>query len=74
MRSDLLLFLNLSNNQISYDGSRYIAQSLKINKSLQMLNLSLNSFNDKAGMKFFKDLGINKSIIDLDLSGNMLAY
>lgn len=34
MRTDLLLFLDLSNNQIGYDGSRYIAQSLKINKSL----------------------------------------
>lgn len=60
--------MNVSNNCIDYDGSRYIAQALKVNKTLTHLNLSLNSFSDKAGMKFFKDLMMNRTLENLNTS------
>lgn len=68
------MLLNLNNNSISYDGSRYISQALKINKTLEELHLKLNKFDDKAGSKFFKDLSLNTGLKFLDLSANSLAH
>jgi Ran GTPase-activating protein (RanGAP) involved in mRNA processing and transport len=65
--------LNLSNNNIGYDGSRYIAQALKINKTLETLNLKLNTLNDKAGSKLFKDLAFNTKLKRLDLEANSFS-
>lgn len=73
MRNDILLELDLSDNLISYEGTRYLSQAIKVNKTLQKLNLRLNNFNDKAGMKFFKDVSINKSLLELNLSANSLG-
>ena len=56
MRNDILTDLNLSNNKVQYDGSRYIACALKLNTNLENLDLSLNQITDKGGNKFFKDL------------------
>lgn len=63
----MLTHLNLSNNSIGYDGSRYLAQAIKLNETLENLNLKLNSFDDKAGAKFFKDLAFNTNLKILDL-------
>jgi Ran GTPase-activating protein (RanGAP) involved in mRNA processing and transport len=41
--------LNLGDNSINYEGSRYLCQALKVNKSLVDLNLKLNRIDDKAG-------------------------
>jgi hypothetical protein len=63
----VLTHLNLSNNAIAYDGSRYIAQALKLNSTLDYLNLKLNAIDDKAGAKFFKDLTFNTNLKIIDL-------
>ena len=73
LRNDILLELDLSDNLIGYEGSRYMSQAIKINKTLQKLSHRLNNFNDKAGMKFFRDISVNKSLIDLNLSANSLG-
>jgi hypothetical protein len=46
---------------INYEGSRYIAQALKVNKSLKSLNLKLNRIDDKGGSKLCIDLLENNS-------------
>ena len=58
----MLTHLNLSNNAIGFDGSRYLAQALK-----------LNAIDDKAGAKFFKDLTFNTSLRILDMEANLLS-
>lgn len=63
----------MSNNSIGYDGSRYIAQALKLNSTLEYLNLKLNSIDDKAGAKFFKDLTFNTNLKILDFEANLLS-
>ena len=74
LRNEILLYLDISNNFIGYDGSRYISQALKVNQNLKSISLRLNNFNDKAGMKFFKDLVVNKGLTDLNISGNQFSY
>jgi len=74
LRNEVLVYLDLSNNELGYDGSRYLSQALKINKTLKCLNLRLNGLSDKAGMKFFQDLIYNRGIKELNLSGNSLEY
>ncbi len=74
MRNEVLLELDLSDNLIGYEGSRYLSQGLKINKTLQKVNLRLNTFNDKAGAKFFKDISSNRTLIEINLSSNSLAF
>jgi len=54
--------VDISNNQIGYEGSRYLAQTLKKNTSLLGIDIKLNFFNDKAACKFFKDLSGNKTL------------
>jgi Ran GTPase-activating protein (RanGAP) involved in mRNA processing and transport len=49
MRNEILIYLDISNNQIDYDGSRYLAQALKINTTFTHLNMRLNCLDDKAG-------------------------
>jgi len=48
--------LDLSDNMIHYEGSRYLAQALKVNRSLKNLSLKLNRIDDKGGSKFCIDL------------------
>jgi Ran GTPase-activating protein (RanGAP) involved in mRNA processing and transport len=63
----------LGNNVIGFDGSRYLAQSLKLNSNIEYLSLKLNSIDDKAGAKFFKDLTFNTSLKVLDMEANLLS-
>jgi Ran GTPase-activating protein (RanGAP) involved in mRNA processing and transport len=65
--------LNLGNNAIGYNGSRYLAQALKLNSTLEYLSLKLNSIDDKAGAKFFKDLTYNTNLKILDFEANSLS-
>lgn len=66
--------MNLADNCISYDGSRFLAQALKVNKSLVSLNLSLNRLDDKAGSKLCIDLLNNNSGLRfIGLSSNQLG-
>jgi len=68
-----LTHLNLGDNCISYDGSRFLAQALKVNKSLISLDLKLNRLDDKAGSKLCIDLLNNNSCLHfLGLSSNEL--
>jgi hypothetical protein len=67
--------LNLSDNQIAYEGSRYLAQALKVNKILKDLSLKLNRLDDKAGSKLCIDLLNNSSNLEtLSLSSNSLGH
>lgn len=67
--------MNLSDNSIHYEGSRYIAQALKVNKSLKHLNLKLNRIDDKGGAKLCTDLQNNNSQLEsLSLSSNSLGH
>lgn len=66
--------LNLGDNSIYYEGSRYLAQALKVNKSLINLDLKLNRLDDKAGSKLCIDLLNNNSGLQvLGLSSNQLG-
>lgn len=67
--------MNLSDNSIHYEGSRYIAQALKVNKSLRHLNLKLNRIDDKGGSKLCTDLLNNNSELEsISLSSNSLGH
>ena len=60
---------------IHYEGSRYLAQALKVNKSLKSLNLKLNRIDDKGGSKLCIDLLNNNSNLEhLSLSSNSLGH
>lgn len=67
--------MNLADNQILYEGSRYLAQALKVNKVLKHLSLKLNRLDDKAGSKLCIDLLNNNSNLEsLSLSSNSLNH
>ena len=67
--------MNLADNQILYEGSRYLAQALKVNKVLKHLSLKLNRLDDKAGSKLCIDLLNNNSNLEsLSLSSNSLGH
>lgn len=71
----MLTHLNLADNQILYEGSRYLAQALKVNKVLKHLSLKLNRLDDKAGSKLCIDLLNNNSNLEsLSLSSNSLNH
>lgn len=71
----MLTHLNLADNQILYEGSRYLAQALKVNKVLKHLSLKLNRLDDKAGSKLCIDLLNNDSNLEsLSLSSNSLNH
>ena len=60
---------------MTFIGSRYIAQALKVNKTLRVLSLKLNRIEDKAGSKLCNDLMTSKNVIEeLNLSGNSLGH
>jgi Ran GTPase-activating protein (RanGAP) involved in mRNA processing and transport len=66
--------LNLGDNCINYEGSRYLCQALKVNKSLVDLNLKLNRIDDKAGQKMCIDLRVKESKLErLCLAANLLG-
>lgn len=60
---------------IHYEGSRYLAQALKVNRSLRYMNLKLNRIDDKGGSKLCIDLLNNNSNLEfLSLSSNSLGH
>lgn len=60
---------------IHYEGSRYLAQALKVNKSLRSMNLKLNRIDDKGGSKLCIDLLNNNANLEfLSLSSNSLGH
>ena len=66
--------MNLGDNCINYEGSRYLCQALKVNKSLISLNLKLNRIDDKAGQKMCIDLRVKESRLEyLNLAANTLG-
>ena len=74
LQTTILTNLNLGDNCITYEGSRYLAQALKVNKSLIHLDLKLNRLDDKAGSKLCIDLLNNNSGLQfLGLSSNRLS-
>ena len=59
---------------MNYDGSRFLAQALKVNTSLVFLSLKHNRLDDKAGSKLCIDLLNNKvRLREIDLSANLLG-
>lgn len=54
--SKILTHLNLCDNQLNYEASRFLCQALRNNSSLIYLNLKLNRLDDKAGSKMCIDL------------------
>ena len=67
--------MNLADNKIYYEGSRYLAQALKSNKVLKHLSLKLNKLDDKAGSKLCIDLlNSNSELESLSLSSNALQH
>ena len=67
--------LDLTDNAIAYEGSRYLAQALKVNKVLKNLSLKLNRLDDKAGSKLCIDLLNNSSNLEsISLSSNSLGH
>lgn len=74
LQSPILTHLNLSDNLIDYEGSRYLCQALKVNTSLVSLNLKLNRIDDKAGQKMCIDLRVKNSVLqELNLAANLLG-
>lgn len=66
--------MNLADNSINYEGSRYLCQALKVNTSLVNLNLKLNRLDDKAGSKMCIDLRVKNSKLKvLNLGANLLG-
>ena len=64
----------MGDNCINYEGSRYLCQALKVNKSLIDLNLKLNRIDDKAGQKMCIDLRVKESRLEtLNLAANLLG-
>lgn len=59
---------------INYEGSRYLCQALKVNKSLIVLSLKLNRIDDKAGQKMCIDLRVKESKLEeINLAANLLG-
>ena len=68
-----MLNLDLSDNLIGYEGSRFIALALQENSTLETLNLKMNNIGDQGGAGFFKDLIKNTTLLFLGLAANGLA-
>lgn len=59
MRSEVLITLDLTDNNIGEEGCKYLSHALKVNKNLRTFSLKLNNINDKSGERFFRDLKEN---------------
>jgi Ran GTPase-activating protein (RanGAP) involved in mRNA processing and transport len=68
-----LLKINLPDNNISDEGVRHLAGSLKVNNTLRCINLSENHIS-KAGAKFLAEaLMVNKMLENLYLNSNKIG-
>lgn len=65
--------LDISNNQIGYEGARCISLILAENDTLEEFYMKLNFVSDKAGQKFFEDIMTNNGLRVLDLSANLMT-
>jgi Ran GTPase-activating protein (RanGAP) involved in mRNA processing and transport len=66
--------LDLSNNQIGYEGARCLSVVLGNEASqLKRINLKLNFISDKALGLMFDDMRANTNLLELDLSANLLT-
>ena len=66
--------LNLSYNNIGYEGGKVIGEALRINTTLTKLNLHYNEIGDKGGKVIGEALRINKTLTKLNLSSNNIEY
>jgi len=75
LKTEILTHLDLSDNQIEYHGSRFLAQGIKENSSLLDFNLKLNRIDNKGGQKLCIDLMGHKGLVlqRLNLSSNALG-
>lgn len=83
LKTEILTHFNLTDNlvqlfsnwKIHYEGSRYLGQALRVNKSLTFLSLKLNRLDDKAGNKLCKDIQSNNDTLqELNFSSNSLGH
>ncbi|CAF4881845.1 unnamed protein product, partial [Rotaria socialis] len=55
-----LTYLSVDNNQIGDSGAQYLAEGLKVNKSLKELYLHNNQIGDNGAQNLAEALKINK--------------
>ena len=55
---------------IGAEGAKYIAEALKVNKTLTSVDLSLNYIDDEGGKAIADALDANKTLKVLNMSGN----
>jgi len=65
--------LDISDNNIGFEGSRFLSLALQENNTLQKLNIKMNNIGDQGGAALFKDLQQNESLIELNVAANGLA-
>lgn len=65
-----LVELSLMGNKINNDGIKFLAEFVKINKSLKMLDLGRNMFGDAGFLPFAQEMGAHSLITYLDISKN----
>ena len=69
-----IVSIDLSNNQIGYEGARCLSLVLsEPDVELKKLNLSLNLIGDKAFSVMLHDITDNKTLEELNLSSNLLT-
>ncbi|KAH3764809.1 leucine-rich repeat protein [Pelomyxa schiedti] len=65
-----LLLLNLDDNNLGPEGTRHIAEALKVNRSLDTLSLASNRIGAQGTRFIFDGLAANKYLSRLNLSDN----
>ena len=68
-----LLTLNLSNNQITDSGIKYLSEALAINTTLQRLDMSYNIISDDGILYISDSLKLNESLHELILTKNNIT-
>jgi len=65
--------LNLSNNNIVYDGVNIIAEILKINTTLLVLDMNNNIIGDEGAKLIAESLKINTTLLNLEMTNNIIG-
>lgn len=63
-----ILYLELSDNLLTYSEAKKICKVLVLNPQLRVLNLSKNLLDGKAANEISKALKVNSNLLELDLS------
>eukprot|EP00210_Caulerpa_lentillifera_P005578 g5335.t1 len=71
-RTEVLTYLDISNNLIDDDKARSLCSGLLDNISLTSLNLSKNKISDRGARAIAKILELNNSLVECDLSDNFI--